>query len=373
MKMPFVALCLFGMERITKFELARIGAEEIRAEDGRVFFTGDEATMLRANRTLSVAERIGIVLGQFKAKRFEDLFQGTLNAPLEHYIGPEDAFPVKGSSLSSQLSSVPACQSIIKKAAAKRLGSVYKTEWLPESGIRCQLSFTLLRDECLLLLDTTGESLYKRGYRPESGLAPIRETLAAGIADIGGVRADSIVFDPMCGAGTLLIEAGLRARGKAPGAGRNFLCESFSFVKKNLAKQIAEEAKNQSRPSAFRAVGSDVDPAMVVLARKNIARAGLSDCIEVHVADVKNFPATEERGIMLCNPPYGDRLLDEKACTEIYGHLGRAFAACPNLSAAIITPAEGFEQAFGRKADKKRKLYNGMKPCTLYLFDSARK
>ena len=368
MKMTFAALCLFGLEHVTKFELARIGAEEIHAEDGRVFFQGDERMMIRANLFLTAAERVCIVLGRFRARTFEDLFQGVESSPLERYIRRDDAFPVKGSCLSSKLSSVPACQSIIKKAAAKRLGKVYHSEWLPETGVRCQLSFILLRDECLLLLDTSGDPLYKRGYRPESGAAPIRETLAAGIADLGGVRADSLVFDPMCGSGTLLIEAALRAKGRAVGAFRPFLCEQFGFLSRSAAESERRAAKEASRPSGFHGVGSDIDPAMTALAKKNIQRAGLSDCIEVHTAAVRDFPPTQERGILLCNPPYGDRLLDEAACAEVYGQMGEAFARCPHLSAAIITSAETFETSFGRKADKKRKLYNSMKPCTLYLY-----
>ena len=367
MEMTMMAPCLFGLERTLKFELGRIGAKEITAEDGRVFFKGDERILLQANLSLAVAERVFILLARCKATEFQDLFDAVSAAPLERYIRKEDAFPVKGSCLSSKLSSVPACQSVIKKAAAKRLGAYYHTPWLPETGVRCQLQFSLLRDDFLLLLDTSGDPLYKRGYRLDMGLAPIRETLASGIADLSGVRADSVVFDPMCGSGTLLIEAGLRAKGRAVGAYRPFAFENYFFLSKTLVKEERALAKEMHRPSSFFAFGSDIDPKMVEIARKNAQRAGLSDCIKFSVKPVKEFSA-DRAGILLCNPPYGERLLDLEAARNVCTQLGDALSHSKQLSAAVITPASDLEDSFGRKADKKRKLYNGMKPCTLYLF-----
>ncbi len=364
--------CHFGLESVLKFELVRLGAADIAAADGRVCFSGDWTMLAAANIELTVAERVLIELGSFsvKAQRgktaFDPLFDGVMHLPLEHFIGVNDAFPVKGSSLNSALHSVPACQAIVKKAAVKRLQKAYRTTTLPETGAVHQLQFQIRNDFCTVYLDTSGMPLHKRGWRQLAGPAPIRETLAAGILDLSRVRPQTQLCDPFCGSGTFLIEGAARAMHIAPGLHRRFASERWEAMPKSAWFDAREAARAKiKRDVEFRAVGYDIDPQAVEIARENAKKAGVSEKISVLQADIRDFQASPEQ-LIVCNPPYGERLLDVEAARALYKTMGTVF---PKENAvSVISPDQTFEQCFGRKAVKRRKLYNGMLQCNLYQY-----
>lgn len=363
--------CLFGLESVLSGEMKRMGAENIVAEDGRVTFEGSFEDAARANLCLRTAERVQIIVAEFEARSYEELFQGTLAAPWEEFIGRKDAFPVKGRTVKSQLHSMSDCQSIIKKAVVKRLESVYHQSWFDETGSVIQIQFTLLKDRVMLMLDTSGTGLHKRGYRRNSVDAPIKETIAAGIADLAHVYPDSVVCDPMCGSGTMLIESALKALNIAPGINRHFAAEQWSCWPSETWQQERARCLDEIRRDAtFEAYGSDVDPEAVRLTIENANNAGVGGRIHVEQRDMRNFefPKAERRLIVLCNPPYGERLLDIKEAEALYRDLGKVLRPGEGRSFNIISPHDEFEALFGRKADRRRKLYNGMIKCQLYMY-----
>ena len=360
--------CHFGLESVLKFEIGKIGGEDIKVTDGKISFSGGTELIARANLCLATAERVLIELGSFRAETFTELFDNVYALPLERYIGKTDAFPVKGHSLESKLFSVPDCQKMIKKAAAKRLGQKYGCEWLEETGALHQLQFNLLKDVCTLYLDTTGAGLHKRGYRKNSNAAPIKETLAAGIIDLARVRADSVVCDPMCGSGTFVIEAAYKACGIAPGIRRAFAAEKWAQIPAEVWKNERTAALgNINKSAAFKGFGSDIDPLAVDLTLENAKKAGVLSRLTVREQDVMKF-APPEGSITVCNPPYGERMLEIREAEELYKRLGQRFCPDEKHPAVIISPDEDFEKFFGKKADKKRKLYNGMIKCNLYMY-----
>lgn len=361
--------CLFGLESVLSGEVKRMGMEDVKVTDGRVTFLGDKTDLARANIQLRTAERVGIVLGEFHAETFDELFEGVAHLPLEDWIGSTDAFPVKGWSIQSKLHSIPDCQSIVKKAAAKRLGRVYSKQWLEETGPVHQLQFTILRNEVTLLLDTSGVPLHKRGYRPAANTAPIKETLAAGIADLARVRENTLLLDPCCGSGTLLIEGALKALRVPPGLKRRFAAEEWG----SIPAAVWQNARQQGfdairRDGKFRALGSDVDPRCLPLVHANASRAGVDSRIKCTCADLKDLVLPDAPFVLLANPPYGERMLEKQDAETLCRTMGRVFTPGEGRSYAIISPLENFEELFGRKASKRRKLYNGMIRCQLYLY-----
>ncbi len=364
----YCAPCLFGIEGILGDELRRLGAADVRPENGRVLFSGDLGIMARANIASRYAERIQIVMGRFEARSFEELFQGVRGLPWERFIGKRDAFPVKGWSLDSCLHSVPDCQSIIKKSIVERLRAAYDTAFLVENGSKCQVQFTIRKDAVTMLLDTSGVGLHKRGYRAVAGGAPIKETLAAAIVDLTRARKATLVCDPCCGSGTLLIEAALAARGIAPGIRRGFSAMHWDSIPEMVWNEERQRAKEYCRDVDFSARGGDIDPAMLPLAMGNAEKAGVGDCVTFLRRDVADFRPDGDSGTVLCNPPYGERMLDVQAAEALYRTMGRVFLPKPGWSYAIISPDEKFEELFGRPADKRRKLYNGMLKCQLYMY-----
>lgn len=367
-KIKLCCPCHFGLESVLKFEVTKLGGEEITVSDGKVSFTGGIEMIARANICLATAERVLVELGSFRAESFEQLFEGTTALPLERFIGKTDAFPVKGHSINSKLHSIPDCQRIIKKAASKRLGGRYGVTWLEESGAVHQLQFNILKDICTVYLDTSGQGLHKRGYRKNSNSAPIKETLAAGLIDLARVRSDSIVCDPMCGSGTLLIEAAYKALGIAPGLRRSFAAQEWQQIPEEVWKEERSRVLGLARQeAAFKAFGSDIDPEAVDLTVENARKAGVLSRMEIRERDVKNF-TPPEGAITVCNPPYGERLLDIRAAEELYKRLGERLHPDAKHPCVIISPDENFETHFGKKADKKRKLYNGMIKCDLYMY-----
>ena len=363
--------CLFGLESVLTGEMKRMGAQNITAEDGRVTFEGTFADVVRANLRLRTAERVQIIVAEFEARSYEELFQGTLAAPWEEFIGRKDAFPVKGRTVKSQLHSMSDCQSIIKKAVAKRLEGVYHQSWFDETGSVIQIQFMMLKDRVMLMLDTSGIGLHKRGYRRNAVEAPIKETIAAGIADLAHVYPDSVVCDPMCGSGTLLIESALKAMNVAPGISRHFAAEQWNCFPSELWQEERKRCLEEiNRDVPFVAYGSDIDPEAIRLSNENAANAGVSDKVHFELRDMHDFtfPEAEKRLIVLCNPPYGERLLDIKEAEKLYHDLGAVLQPGENRSFAVISPHEEFETLFGRKADRRRKLYNGMIKCQLYMY-----
>lgn len=372
-RMTFCCPCLFGIEGILADELRRMGAENVRAQTGRVLFDGDFATMARANIQSRYAERVQILMGTFRAVTFDQLFEGTKALPWERLIGKTDRFPVKGWSLNSALHSVPDCQSIVKKAVVERLRAHYGVSWFEESGALFQIQVTILKDEVSLLIDTSGAGLHKRGYRANAGEAPIKETLAAAIADVMRARFAQQVCDPCCGSGTLLIEAALAARRQAPGARRRFAAMNWGCLPAGCFEIERERARELERPQQEIALwGGDVDADCLRLAEENAAKAGVGDCLTTARADLRQFRPCGESGLVLCNPPYGERLLDRQAAEELYRVMGQVFVPQKGWSYGIITADETFEEHFGRPADKRRKLYNGMLKCQLYMYFSPR-
>ncbi len=367
-RLEFCAPCLFGVEGILGDELRRMGALDVRPENGRVLFAGDMTMLARANITSRYAERILLVLGRFEARSFDALFEGVRALSWERWVGRADAFPVKGWSLNSQLHSVPDCQSIIKKAIVEHLRDAYDTRFLNETGSKCQVQFTILKDEATLMLDTSGVGLHKRGYRAVAGGAPIKETLAAAIVDVTRARRAKLVCDPCCGSGTLLIEAALAAKGIAPGIRRGFSAMHWDSVPENVWKEERDRAREFQRDVTFVGRGGDIDAAVLDVLRENAAKAGVGAFVTAAQADLRTFTPEGESGTVLCNPPYGERLLDVKAAEELYRVMGKVFVPKAGWSYAIISPHENFEELFGRPADKRRKLYNGMLKCQLYMY-----
>ena len=368
------APCLFGLESVLSGELKRLGFEEISVTDGRVEFSADAEGIARANLHLRTAERVLIVLGSFRAVSFQQLIDGAEQIRFEDYIGKKDAFPVKGWSLNSQLHSVPDCQAIIKKAAVKRLSQKYGVAWLEESGPTVQIQFSINKDVVTIMLDTSGAALHKRGYRKNANQAPIRETLAAGILDIARIYPDTQLYDPFCGSGTFLIEAAYKAKNIAPGIYRRFAAEKWSSMPSNIWKLGREEAIEKVRREVeFVAFGSDISEESIQIAEANARRAGIPGLIRLQKQDIKNFTLPNKKSVVVTNPPYGERLMAGENLHQLYQTMGSVFKPSDHVSYYIISSMEEFEKAYGRQADKKRKLYNGMLKCNLYQYFFTKK
>ena len=367
-KMEFSVPCLFGLEGLAGDELRRLDMENVRVENGRVLFSGDSLALAKANVCLRTGERVLIVLADFKATTFEELFQGVYRANLEDYIPRDGVFPVKGHCLNSQLMSVPDCQAIVKKAASRRLGEKYGVSWLPETGAKYQLQFSIMNDRVQLYLDTTGPGLHKRGYRANGNDAPLRETLAAAMVMLTHYRGREFLWDGFCGSGTIPIEAALIAKNKAPGAFRRFSAEAFSWLDPKLWGQVRTEAKDKEFHGNYRILGSDNDPKCVSLSMANARKAGLGDLIEFKDGDATKMSLPTDEGIFIANPPYGQRMMEQKSAQRLYADLGRHLRYSDGWKKYIITSEPEFEHYFGARADKKRKLYNGMIKCDYYMY-----
>ena len=370
----FAVPCLFGLEGIAADELKRMDIPNVQAENGRVLFSGGIEEMAKANMWLRTGERILLVLAEFTAKTFEELFQGVYRTNLEDFIPSDGQFPVKGHCLNSQLMSVPDCQAIVKKAASRRLGEKYKISWLPETGVKYQLQFSIMQDKVTLYLDTSGAGLHKRGYRAVGNEAPLRETLAAAMVILTRYRGREFFWDPFCGSGTIPIEAALIAKNRAPGLKRHFAAEAYAWSDTAIWEKIRQEAKDKEFHGDYRILGSDNDPKCVSLSMANARKAGVGDIITFKDGDATKMSLPADSGILVCNPPYGQRMLEQQSAQRLYGALGRHLKFANGWKKYIITSEPEFEHYFGRRADKKRKLYNGMIKCDYYMYtDSARK
>lgn len=364
-----VATCLFGLEKLLGEEIDALGCTRIDTMDGRVTFKGELADICRANIELRCAERVFIKLGECRAATFTELFDGVHALPWHAWIGAEDAFPVKGHSVKSKLFSVPDCQKIIKKAVATRLSEEYGTVRLPETGVKYQIEFFLFKDTAAFMIDTTGLALHKRGYRPETVAAPLRETLAAALVKISRPRENVLLWDPFCGSGTIAIEAAMIMQNRAPGLSRSFAAEAFPQIGAECWKTAREKARAAVRPTSFRARATDLDPDCVRITKESASRAGVADLIETSVLDARAIrKPIGVRGTIVTNPPYGERLMTPGDAARLYRAIGPVFRALEPWQIYILSAATDFERSYGKRADKVRKLYNGMIPCYLYQY-----
>lgn len=368
-KINLVAPCLFGVESIAASEFVRMGFEDVVTENGRVLLSGDSNMLARANICSRFSERILINVGEFSAVTFTELFDGVKALPWEDYIGEDDAFPVNGWSINSQLFSIPDCQSIIKKAIVERLKLKYKINYFEETGTEYKIRFSIHKNQVTMMIDTSGDGLHKRGYRRNSNDAPLKETLGAALCDLARIYPDTKFFDPFCGSGTLLIESAMMAKNMAPGLNRYFAAERFSFLEDKIWREERTRAQDLIRRNIdFVAQGYDIDPACVELTIQNAKKAGVEKYVKAAVGDIRNFTPPEERCVTVTNPPYGERLLDVKAAEELYKVMGERFKMGQGQKYYVISPHDEFEKFFGATADKRRKLYNGMIKCQLFMY-----
>ncbi len=360
--------CLFGLEGLVGEELRRLKLDGVAVENGRVRFTGGWEAMAAANIRMRMGERVLLCLGSFPARSFEELFQGVRALPLEDFIPKTGKFPVKGHCLNSQLHSVPDCQAIVKKAAVERLGRHYGLSWLPETGELYQLQFSIMKDWVEIYLDTSGAGLHKRGYRAVGNDAPLRETLAAAMVELARYRGRDFFWDPFCGSGTIVIEAALTALNRAPGLNRSFSAQRWPVVPETVWEQTREAARAAEFRGEYRILGSDNDPDSLNIAISNAKKAGVGKLIRFEEADATRRDLPAERGVIVCNPPYGERMMEQRSAQRLYQALGRHLKYADNWDKCIISSEPEFEHYFGRRADKKRKLYNGMIQCNLYQY-----
>ena len=363
--LTFAVPCLLGLESLVGNEIKKLGLSDVTVENGRILCSGTEADIARLNVNLRCGARVIVVLGSFRATDFETLFQGTRAIPWENWIPRDGEFPVTGYSISSTLHSVPACQSIVKKAIAERLGQKYGLAQLPETGKRYQIRFSIMKDEVIIGLDSSGEGLYKRGYRAVGVTAPLRETLAAAMVQLSRYNGR----DPFCGSGTIAIEAALIAKNRAPGLNRSFAAQHWAMLDRKIWLDAADEAMDREFHGNYEIWGGDIDPAAVEIARHNAALAEVDDTVKFEVADATRFHWGGMYGRVVTNPPYGERLLEQKEAEALYRAFGRAMDKLPDTwRIFVLSSHTEFERCFGRPADKKRKLYNGMLKCDLFLY-----
>lgn len=364
-----IATSTFGLESIVKNELINLGYTDAIASDGKVVFSGDKKDIVRTNLWLRTADRILLQIGEFKAFTFDELFEKTKILPWDDWITEDAKFTVVGKSVKSKLYSVPDCQSIVKKAVVEKLKQKYNTEWFCETGPEYKIQISILKDLVTLTIDTSGVGLHKRGYRSNSVEAPLKETLAAALVQISYWNKNRALYDFFCGSGTIPIEAALIGKNIAPGLGRTFACESWP--------QIGKEIWKKEKAEAFRAINqdvqlnifaSDISPDAIEIAKNNAIEAGVDDCITFEIKDVTKIKIEKLHGILISNPPYGERIGEEEEVNRLYKVLGNIFKNQPTWSVYILTSVENFEILYGKKANKKRKLYNGRIKVDFYQY-----
>ena len=366
-----IAPCHFGMEAVLKREIQDLGYQIIKTEDGKVTFAGDESAFARANLFLRTAERVLWKVGSFRAETFEELFEGTMNLAWEEYLPPDAKFwAAKATSIRSRLFSGSDIQSIVKKAIVERMKFKYRMEWFPESGSEFPLRVSLLKDEVTIGIDTSGESLHKRRYRRLTSRAPLTETLAAAIIMLTPWKQDRLLVDPFCGSGTIPIEAAMIGANIAPGLNRSFTAKGWSdILPEKIWTQAAEEANDRIRRDIEMNIqGYDIDKDIVAAARKNAKLAGVEQYIHFQQRELVNLQSSRKYGFIITNPPYGERLEDKASMPLLYRQIGQAFRGLDSWSMYLLTGYEEAERYIGRKADKNRKIYNGMLKTYLYQF-----
>jgi putative N6-adenine-specific DNA methylase len=364
-----IATAAMGLESLVAKEVRALGYE-CEVDNGKVIFNGDERAIARCNMWLRTADRIKIVVGEFKATTFDQLFEKTKALPWEKYL-PEDAeFPVAGKSVKSTLFSVSDCQAIVKKAIVERMKQYYKRNtWFEENGALFKLEVALLKDIATITIDTSGRGLHKRGYRTDQGEAPLKETLAAALIMLTNWYPDKPFIDPFCGSGTIPIEAALIGQNIAPGFNREFVSEGWNWIPKQTWDEVrmeAEDLANYDQPLEIH--GSDIDHRMVKIAEENAFEAGLGDLVRFKQMQVRDISTDLQYGVIVGNPPYGERIGEKSAVEKMYREMGIAFSKLDTWSVYILTSHEGFEQLYGKPATKKRKLFNGFIRTDLYQY-----
>lgn len=372
-KLDIIATATFGLEAVVKREIEALGYPVTASEDGRITYTGDERAVVKSNLWLRSADRVYIKLLEFEAKTFEELFQNTAGFFWEEWIPVDGKFTVVGTSVKSDLHSVPDCQSIIKKAIVTRMQGYYAQDWFEETGEHYPIRFSILKNKVLVLFDTSGVGLHKRGYRTYDVEAPIKETLASAMVSLSFFRPEKLLIDPLCGSGTIAIEAAMIGKNIAPGLSRSFAAESWGAIPKELwqeERKAAFEAINQE--ANIRIMASDVDKRAVEAARANASKAGVDDCITFTIAPINRLAVQEEYGLIITNPPYGERIGEQKDLNDIYRSLIGFYKENPTWSLFLITSDKSFEAKFGRPADRRRKLYNGRIETCYYQYHGQR-
>ncbi len=366
--MEFLATAAFGLEGLAKKELNRLGLEA-KGETGGARFSAAPARAFSANLWLRTADRVLLIVGEGNVLSFEDLFQLVLSLPWEDYLPKDARFPVSGKCARSQLMSVRDCQAVTKKAIVERLKRHYKTQWFDETGPEFAVDVSIHGDMARLTLDTSGAALNKRGYRTWNGEAPLRETLAAALVMMAPWKPDMPLYDPCCGTGTLLIEAAYLRSHRAPGLTRSFACESWPLFPKKEMEQIRQEAESRFDPGLIGSIGgSDIDPQALDLCKRHLKQAGLGGRITVSQKDLRNLALEGSPPLFLLNPPYGERLSDRKQCESLYRDIRALYDRHPDCRMGVITAHTGFERCFGKRAQQKRRLYNGRLECEYLLF-----
>ena len=371
-----VATAAAGLEAVVGREIRDLGID-CQVENGKVRFQGDVRTIATTNLWLRAADRIKIVVGEFPARTFEELFQGVYKLNWENYLPLGAKFPIsKAKCVKSKLHNEPSVQAISKKAVFKKLQKVYhRPEGIPlqESGAEFRIEVSILKDKATVMIDTTGASLFKRGYRVEKGGAPIKENMAAAIIELSNWYPDKPFIDPTCGSGTFCIEAAMIGMNIAPGFNRDFAFEEWNWVDADLVQQVRDEAEEKANYDIELDIsGFDIDGRMIDIAKKNAEEAGLADVIKLKQMRLQDLKTDKINGVIVSNPPYGERLLDDKAVDILYNEMGQTFAPLKTWSKFILTSDEQFEQNYGSQADKKRKLYNGTLRVDLYQFYGER-
>ncbi|HOK62673.1 MAG TPA: class I SAM-dependent RNA methyltransferase [Soehngenia sp.] len=368
-KFDIIASTTFGLEALTKRELLDLGYDELLVENGRISLKGGLDDVVKLNLWLRTAERISIKVGEFKVLSFTELFDKTKELPWEEWIDIDGNFMVSGKSLNSKLYSVSDCQSIVEKAIVERLKENYDVEWFSKSGARFKVEVSINKDIATLTLDTSGEGLHKRGYRNRANLAPIKETLAASLVMLSYWNNERLLYDPFCGSGTILIEALLIGKNIAPGLDRKFDFEAWEIFSKGIVKAERVKARNLINHDAkLRIMGSDIDKKSILIARDNLANLGLEEEITFFVKDMRDVDIKNEYGVLITNPPYGVRMGNDDEVRQLYVDFGNKFRELDKWSIYVITNDEDFERYFGKRADRKRKLYNGRIKVDYYQF-----
>lgn len=372
-ELHLIATASFGLEAVVKREVEALGYRIVDSQDARITYAADARGIVRSNLWLRSADRVFVRLAEFEARSFEELFQGCVDIPWERWISGDGRFPVTGTSVQSDLFSLSDCQAIIKKAAVTRLQNTYDTEWFPETGALYPIRFTLLKNVVTIMLDTSGEGLHKRGYRVRDVEAPLKETLAAGLVQLSFYRPDRLLVDPMCGSGTLPIEAAMIARNIAPGLSRTFASEEWLACPDTLWKEEKTAAfQSIDYDAKLRIRASDRSRRAIEAAKANAIEAGVEDCIDFQVLPLHQLRAYDAHGIILTNPPYAQRIGRQKDLSDIYRTLGGVLAHHPTWSLFLLTADPAFEKRIGRRADRRRKLYNGRIEVCYYQYHGLR-
>lgn len=372
-KIDLIATTTFGLEAIAKRELENLGHHDIKVDNGKVEYSGELVDIVRSNLWLRTADRVLIKMGEFKALSFEELFQGVNSLPWEMWIPEDGAFIVEGKSLNSKLFSISDSQRITEKAIVERLKKAYPVEWFSKSGSRYRIEVSILKDIATITLDTSGDGLHKRGYRDRAGDAPIKETLAAAMIMLSYWNKDRILFDPFCGSGTILIEAAMIGKNIAPGLDRGFDAEKWPAIPSGLwTDERVKARKGIDHSTKLQLLGSDTDKRSILRARDNAANLGLEEDIAFFVKDMRDVDLFDDYGVVITNPPYGERMGEMEEIKLLYRDLGNKFKALSTWSVYVITSNEEFESLYGKKADRKRKLYNGRIKVDYYQYYGPR-